>query len=128
LTPFARWDPRFREKRAFDTRFYVASLEGAGDMVSPDGTEAASAFWTPAATMLSAISDGRHDAIFPTLRNLERLAQYRSHEDAVADAAARAMTTITPWIERDDQGEWLCIARGQGYPVTRVALGAVRRG
>ena len=60
--------------------------------------------------------------IFPTRRNLERLALFGSFEDAVFDAAQHEIRTVTPWIETREDGDYLCIADDLGYPVTGERL------
>ncbi|KAI1693827.1 hypothetical protein DdX_20473 [Ditylenchus destructor] len=42
---------------------------------------------------------GEARIIYPTRRNLERLAQFGSFAEAVADARAHRIEAITPWIE-----------------------------
>ena len=88
LTPFARWCPNFREARRFDTLFYLAEAPAGGRTVhSADETESVHTFWASAATVLAEIEAGRAKAIFPTRRNLERLAGFASLDEARADAA-----------------------------------------
>ncbi|HEX4693097.1 NUDIX hydrolase [Sphingomonas sp.] len=127
LTYFARWLPAHAHMRIFDTRFYLAAWpEGAADPVVDD-TENVRLLWASAAQVLADCDAGRATVIFPTRRNLERLAQYGSHADAVADALAYPPRTITPFAEERDGGVHLCIPDGLGYPVTSEKLtGAVR--
>src|SRR5829696_7682137 len=87
LTPFARWCPNFREARRFDTLFYLAEAPGGEVTHSADETESVHTFCASAADVLADIEAGRAKAIFPTRRNLERLAAFQSLEDARADAA-----------------------------------------
>jgi 8-oxo-dGTP pyrophosphatase MutT (NUDIX family) len=127
LTPFARWCPNFRETRRFDTHFYLA--EAPGD--APDPTvaphEAVRAFWASAAAILAELDAGRAHAIFPTRRNLERLARFGSIDEARADAARFPVRKITPWVEQRGGGAFVCIPDDAGYPVTSEALETARR-
>jgi 8-oxo-dGTP pyrophosphatase MutT (NUDIX family) len=127
LTPFARWCPNFRETRRFDTLFYLAEApEGAGaPQVSEH--EAVRAFWASAAEILAEIEAGRAHAIFPTRRNLERLARFGSIAEAREDAARHPLRTITPWIEDREGVRHLCIPVDAGYPVTSELLETARR-
>lgn len=121
LVPFARWLPEGVHHKIFDTRFYLARApEGAEPVV--DGNENVRVFWASARAVLEAADAGDATIIFPTRRNLERLALFSSFEDAAADAAAHPLRTITPWIETRDDGEHLCIPDGLGYPVTAERL------
>ncbi len=123
LVAFARWRPDFHLKRTFDTRFYLARTMAEAEPVV-DGTENVTAFWRSAADILA--SDAR--VIFPTRRNLERLAGFASFAAAAADAALHPVETITPWIEQRDGEAWLCIPADAGYPVTAQRHSEVLRG
>ena len=70
---------------------------------------------------------GRARAIFPTRRNLERLAGFTSITEARADAALHPVTKVTPWIEERGGEKLLCIPEGIGYPVTSEPLETARR-
>ncbi|MEG3153193.1 NUDIX hydrolase, partial [Sphingomonas sp. ZT3P38] len=128
LVPFARWLPHQGvAHRVFDTRFYLARWpEGAGAPVA-DGNENVRLFWASARQVLDDADAGRVRIVFPTRRNLERLAQFDSFAEAVADARAHAVTTITPWAEDRGGVEHLCIPEGLGYPVTSQPIGAALR-
>lgn len=128
LTPFARWMPAFHQARIFDTLFFLAEAPSGDWHPTPQPGECEAVIWVSAAALLERIAAGQATAIFPTLRNLERLAQYASVADARADAAAHAIETITPWIEEVDGIRYVTIPEGLGYPVTREPLATVRRG
>ena len=128
LTPFARWCPNFREARRFDTLFYLAEApEGGGTLHSADETESVHTFWASAETVLAEIGAGRAKAIFPTRRNLERLARFASLAEARADAERHPVTQITPWVEERGGRRFVCIPEGIGYPVTAEAYESARR-
>lgn len=127
LTPFARWCPNFRETRRFDTFFYLAEAPAGAQTASADEAEAVHAFWATAAHILDEIESGRAQAIFPTRRNLERLALFASLEEARADAARHQVQKITPWVEEREGRKWVCIPEGIGYPVTAESLETARR-
>jgi 8-oxo-dGTP pyrophosphatase MutT (NUDIX family) len=121
LLPFARWLPAGVHHKVFDTRFYLARApEGAEPVV--DGNENVRVFWASARAVLDAADKGDATIIFPTRRNLERLALFASFDEAAADARAHPVRTVTPWIERRDGGDHLCIPDDLGYPVTSEPL------
>lgn len=128
LTPFARWMPAFHQARIFDTLFFLAQAPPGEWHPTPQPGECEAVIWVGAADLLQRIAAGRATAIFPTLRNLERLAQYASLAKARADAAAYPIETITPWVEEVDGVRYVTIPEGLGYPVTREPLATVRRG
>lgn len=126
LVPFARWRPDFAP-RVFDTRFYLARLpEHAPDPVA-DAGESVRAFWASASSVLAMADAGEATIIFPTRRNLERLATYSSFAEAAGHAMAHPVRLITPWTEKRADGAYLCIPDDCGYPVTAERLDSVRR-
>lgn len=127
LTPFARWCPNFRETRRFDTLFFVAEAPADAPEPSVDDTECAGIAWQGAAEILNDVDAGRAHIIFPTRRNLERLACFASLDEARADAAAHPVRKITPWVEERGGEHWVCIPEDAGYPVTAERLATARR-
>ncbi|MBC9032960.1 NUDIX domain-containing protein [Sphingomonas sp. JC676] len=121
LVPFARWLPDNVRHRVFDTRFYLARApQDAAPVV--DGNENVRVFWATAQAVLDAADAGEATIIFPTRRNLERLARFASFEEAASDANRYPIRTVTPWIETRDDGQYLCIPDDLGYPVTEERL------
>lgn len=128
LVPFARWRPKHRHMRIFDTRFYLADLgTGAVDLLV-DETENTRLFWTGAAEALEHADAGRISVIFPTRRNLERLAQFGSFDEAVAHVEVYPSRMITPFLTEEDGQKWLRIPHDAGYPVTGEVLESAARG
>ena len=127
LTPFARWCPNFRETRRFDTLFFLA--EAPADAPEPvvSEAEAVRAFWASAGEILAEVDSGHAHVIFPTRRNLERLARFASIAEIYADAARHPVTRITPWVAEVDGAPHVCIPEGLGYPVTSEPLETARR-
>jgi len=129
LVPFARWLPNFVEHapRVFDTRFYLALAPEGAEPVA-DGGESVHSFWASARDVLAMADAGTARIIYPTRRNLERLALFASFADAVADARSHPVRTITPWVEKRADGDYLCIAGDLGYPVTSQPFASAMRG
>jgi 8-oxo-dGTP pyrophosphatase MutT (NUDIX family) len=128
LVPFARWLPAHAHMRIFDTRFYLAKLpDGAPDPVVDD-TENVRVFWMSAQGVLDEADAGRARIIFPTRRNLERLAQFGSFGEAVAHAGRYPVRAVTPWSEERSGETHLCIPGDLGYPVTSEVLTSATRG
>ena len=126
LAPFARWCPQWNG--AFDTRFFLADLGTGAVEIAVDATENTRLFWTSAAGALEMADRGEISVIFPTRRNLERLAQFADFAAARAHAAATPIATISPRHEDRDGEKFLVIPEGLGYPVTAQAMSTVRRG
>lgn len=118
LVPFARWLPVHEEVvRRFDTRFYLARTDRDVEPVA-DGVESSHAFWASAEAILDRCARGDGRAIFPTRRLLERLAGFASFAEARAQAERLPDRIISPWVERREGQDWLCIPDDAGYPVT----------
>jgi 8-oxo-dGTP pyrophosphatase MutT (NUDIX family) len=127
LVPFARWCPNFRETRRFDATFFLAEAPPNALEPRPQPGEVVRAFWASAAATLAELDAGRAHAIFPTRRNLERLARFASFAEARADALRHPVRTITPWVEQRNGKPWVCIPDDLGYPVTAEPLETARR-
>lgn len=127
LTPFARWKPGFRQARTFDTLFFIAEAPSGEWPLRPQSEECERAEWLSASDTLARISAGDASAIFPTIRNLERLALFGTIAEARADARTRPIETITPWIEERDGEKWVTIPPGLGYPVISERLSKATR-
>ena len=128
LVPFARWLPQHPGMRIFDTRFYLAELPAGAPAASVDATENVRLLWASAAQVLADADAGRATIIYPTRRNLERLALFGSFAEAVTQAQAIPVRTITPWQEERDGRPHLCIPADLGYPVTAEPLRDAMRG
>lgn len=127
LTPFARWCPNFREARRFDTLFFLAEAPAGAAEPTVSEHEAVRAYWASASDILAEIESGQAHAIFPTRRNLERLARFGTIAEARGDAARYPVRKITPWVEERDGGLHVCIPDDAGYPVTSEPLETARR-
>ncbi len=129
ITPFARWFPKNEKlSRVYDTRFYLADL-GTGEVdVSIDHSENTRLFWTSARAALASAETGEIKLIFPTRRNLERLALFKSYDEARAQAEAIPVRTIVPKIDESGGQPMLTIMEDAGYPITAELLETVARG
>jgi 8-oxo-dGTP pyrophosphatase MutT (NUDIX family) len=127
LTPFARWMPAFKQPRKFDTLFYLAPAPPGDWQPRPQPGECVAAEWASPSELLDRIERGDASAIFPTKRNLERLAQHPSLGAALSDALAHSLDTIIPWVEEVDGVRQVCIPQDRGYPVTSEPLATAFR-
>ena len=127
LVPFARWHPKVKSPKIFDARFYLADL-GTGNVdIAIDQTENTHLFWVSAAEALAMADREEVSVIFPTRRNLERLAQFASFADARAHALAHPVRMITPWVDNSGEVPVLRIPDDLGYPVTSEPLATIMR-
>ena len=129
LLPFSHWIPPLAHgvAKRFDTLFYIARLPD-GEVMTPDGREAVTAHWSTAAAALARADAGEIGVIFPTRRNLERLAQYPTVEALWSATAARKLQLIQPEIVKRDDGMFLTIPTGADYPITEEKMESAMRG
>lgn len=129
LTPFARWYPKNeRIPRVYDTRFYLANLGTGAVEIAADLSENTHLFWTTAQGALDSAEKGDIKVIFPTRRNLERLAMFGSFDEAKAQADAIPVRPIIPQIDTSGEQPMLRIMEDAGYPITSELLDSVMRG
>lgn len=128
LKPFARWVPGHEVSRRFDTLFFIARASEVEFALSPGSGECESAQWLSAQDALGQERRGAARLIYPTRKNLERLAQFDSFAAILADAERHPVLPITAWVEQGANGETVRIPPGLGYPITSDPLDEVWRG
>lgn len=128
LVPFARWCPNFKETRTFDTRFYAALAPQQKEELSFEKSELSHLFWASAQDTLHMADRGEVSVIFPTRRNLERLAAAPNFDHLARHAQQYPAQLITPWVEERGGKPHLCIPDGMGYPITSEPFEMARRG
>ncbi|MCB2074800.1 MAG: NUDIX domain-containing protein [Novosphingobium sp.] len=126
LVPFAHWCPPV--DGAFDTRFFVTDLGTGAVDIEVDATENTRLFWSSARRTLELADEGEISVIFPTRRNLDRLALFGSFAEACAQAEEFPVQRICASQEERDGETWLMVPDGHGYPVLGQPLAEVRRG
>ena len=127
LTAFARWMPAFKQPRKFDTLFYLVAAPAGEWHPHPQEGECVAAEWASPSSLIDRINAGEASAIFPTKRNLERLAQHGSIESALTDARNHSIETIIPWVEEIHGEPHVRIPEGRGYPVISEPLATAFR-
>ena len=130
LVPWSRWRPPAFEgaTRVFDTRFYLMNAGNGAPLATVDNTENRCLFWASALDVLEKADSGEVKVIFPTRRNLERLAMFGNFDSAAAHAAGHPVSTVLTYVEKREDGRWLCIPDGHGYPVTEESFEKAMRG
>lgn len=114
LVHFAHWiTPEMMPKR-FDTHFYLATAP-ADQLAIHDGYESVDSVWIKPAQAVAEAQSGARTIIFPTLRNLEKLARFETVAQALATTRAELVVTVLPWTEQRDNGTYLCIPENAGY-------------
>ena len=117
LVHYAHWiTPEMMPKR-FDTHFFLA-IAPADQLLVHDGYESVDSVWlSPRAAMEDAAS-GARTIIFPTLCNIEKIADHASCADAIAATQSSGVVPVLPWTEKREDGTYLCIPEEAGYPTS----------
>lgn len=126
LVPFAHWCPPRDD--SFDTRFFLTDLGTGAVDIAVDATENTRLFWASARTALALADAGEIKLIFPTKRNIERLALSNSFAETCAHAAQFPLDVLHAQMEMRDGVEWLTMPDGYGYPVLGEPMSQVMRG
>ncbi|HMH58293.1 MAG TPA: hypothetical protein VK537_03840, partial [Galbitalea sp.] len=119
VVPFGHWVTPVVVPRRFDTRFYLARTP-EGQVAVADGSETVGIEWVNPTEAVRAARSGEWPIIFPTLMNLERLAESSDTAAAVAAARARPIFRVEPVMEiLADGSQAITIPAEAGYSVTR---------
>jgi 8-oxo-dGTP pyrophosphatase MutT (NUDIX family) len=97
LVPFSRWITPTDVKIRFDTWFYVTEAP-PGAEPRPDGSECVDARWLRPAEALAAAARDELFLVFPTIKQLERLAETDSVAATLEAAQGRPVEPIQPKV------------------------------
>ncbi len=98
LAPWAHWiTPEF-EPRRYDTRFFLAIMP-PGQRTRDVSGEADQVIWMSPAQAASAVEAEQMAMLPPTYVTVKEIAAYTTAADALAAAAVRTITTVTPGVE-----------------------------
>jgi 8-oxo-dGTP pyrophosphatase MutT (NUDIX family) len=121
LLPYAHWLGPAVAPRRFDTRFYL--VEPPHDQSgSHDGLESVDSLWISPRAALQAAAQGQLSLVFPTRRNLERLAQHPSVAATRSALESQPVVKVEPFVTASGGEKYLCIREDAGYPVTSEPL------
>jgi 8-oxo-dGTP pyrophosphatase MutT (NUDIX family) len=126
LVPFAHWiTPEFMPKR-FDTHFFLVAAP-RDQAAAHDGGESVDSLWIAPARAVEEARAKRLSIIFPTLRNLVKLARSHSVAAALARARHEAVVTVLPRVARNAEGQPVIrIPAEAGYDLVEAPLDDLR--
>ena len=107
--------------KRFDTHFYLA-LAPADHVALHDGYESVDSVWISPADAVAEAAAGTKTVIFPTLRNLEKLAESKTPAEAMATAKAKPVVPVLPWTEQREDGNYLCIPIEAEYAISEEKM------
>jgi len=114
LVPFSRWITPEMAPMRFDTRFYLA-LAPDGAEPAPDRREVDRAeWWTPAKALHLFVKD-EADLHFPTIKQVEAIAEFETAADALEAHEGVEVQTILPRVAASDEGFEILLPGDPGY-------------
>lgn len=123
LVPYSRWiTPEMMPKR-FDTYFYLA-VAPEDHLAIHDGHESVDSVWISPKQALVGAKNGQYTVIFPTRLNIEMLATSTSVQSAIDDANHRTIVPVLPWMEKREDGNYICIPPDAGYDIAAEKMTA----
>jgi 8-oxo-dGTP pyrophosphatase MutT (NUDIX family) len=122
LVPFAHWITPAFVRRRYDTHFFLAAAPSDQALLH-DGHELVDSLWITPQQVVDDARSGTRTVVFPTLRNIEKLARSGTVAEAFEAARSRPPVTVEPWTEQREDGTWLCIPPEAGYPVCEEKMG-----
>ncbi len=117
LVPFAHWITPPMVPKRFDTHFFI--IEAPADHIAlHDGHESVDSVWITPAKVLEEGDAGRRTVIFPTRMNVQKLGHSNSVKEALANARASKIVTVSPQMMKGENGPYLKIPEEAGYDVS----------
>lgn len=112
---FSHWITPVGPPRRYDTRFFVTAVPPEQVPVHDDRETIANR-WVAPDEALALHEKGELDLIFPTIKNLEAIARFRSSAELlVAAAAIEEVPTVLPRITADEHGVRILLPGDPGY-------------
>jgi 8-oxo-dGTP pyrophosphatase MutT (NUDIX family) len=115
LVLFSRWITPAVISTRFDAWFFLA-LAPAHTPPQPDGVETTEAAWFKPAAAIEAQAAGELTLAFPTLKQLESLAAFRTSDEAIAAHRDSAVEPILPVVLGDRDNHRVVLPGDPDYP------------
>jgi 8-oxo-dGTP pyrophosphatase MutT (NUDIX family) len=114
LVEWSRWITPEVVPVRFDTTFFVA-LAPPHAPPKPDGAEITDAAWFAPASALDSHRAGELSLVFPTIRNLEHLAEYGGADEVIAAARETVVEPILPRVAGTREDHRVLLPGDDGY-------------
>lgn len=115
LVRFGHWTTPDAGVKRFDTHFFLAPAPHDHQLLH-DGRESVDSLWITPGAALNSAQEKRHNVLFPTRCNLEKLNLSTTCDDALTTAAATTVFSVQPHIDKRADGIYLSIPVEAGYP------------
>lgn len=121
LATFARWITPIIMPKRFDTWFYTISAPPR-QVAACDGRETVDVEWISPREAIRLAAAGERTIIFPTLMNLQLLAEAESAEDCISRARKRRLVTVLPEVSEENGEPVLVLPPDAGYGPVSMPL------
>lgn len=115
LVLFSRWITPELVKTRFDAWFFLA-LAPAHNPPRPDGVETTEAGWFEPQAALDSNAAGELSLVFPTIRQLAALLEFRRSEDAIEAMRDRAIEPVLPKVVGEGEDRRIALPGDPDYP------------
>ncbi len=123
LVPFSRWTTPPVSVKRFDTHFFLAPVPIDYQLLHC-GRETVDSLWSTPRQLLADAESGSWNIAFPTRANLSRLGMFETTREAIRASSEQPPKTVSPHVERSDQGTTVSIPADAGFPVHRQFIPA----
>ena len=99
IVPCAHWITPAIEPKRFDTRFFLAKVN-VEQLASHDGFELTESFWIKPEDALAKLQNGEMSMILPTIKNIEKLAEFSTSTEAFNHFKGLGNNAIPPILPK----------------------------
>lgn len=114
LTYMSHWITPVGPPRRYDTRFFIARAP-ADQIALHEGGETVDTIWISPSGAIDAGTRNEIEIMFPTMRHLEMISEFKSVDDALAWAGDREVAVVEPRVVSDAGGIRVLLPGDEGY-------------
>ncbi|RIK10975.1 MAG: NUDIX hydrolase [Acidobacteria bacterium] len=114
LIYMSHWITPVGPPRRYDTRFFAARAP-ENQVALHEGGETVDTIWISPSEAIEAASRNEIEIMFPTLRHLEMIRDFKAVDEALAWARARVVPEVLPRVVSDSGGIRVLIPGDEGY-------------
>ncbi len=125
LTYFAWWITPEGERRRYDTRFFIACIEG-GEEAGHDDYETVDSGWDTPQSWLERFDSGEVILAPPTWRSLWELSAFKTGQEAIQAYSGQRVVPIEPRSVKHEDGFTVLLPGDVDYPSENPVQGPTR--
>jgi hypothetical protein len=114
MEQLAHWITPLSSSKRYDTQFFLAAAP-PDQVAVHDGHESEDSIWIRPEQAIAEANAGQRRLVFPTRKNLEKLARYATVEEALEATRAARVVTVMPEMVQTELGWRLSIPAEADY-------------